>query len=78
MQTQHTTVKNHRLESFANPPPPIETQREDRHLFQTMDDLRLRHGHRKSKRERFLHTAGAVLACLLLTALLYVAILFTG
>jgi hypothetical protein len=42
-----------------------------------MNDLRLRHGARKSRREQLLHTTAAVAACLVLTSLLYVAILFT-
>jgi hypothetical protein len=77
MQTEHTTMRKDQLDSFANPPPQVERQREERHLFQTMDGLRLRHGQCKGRGERLLHTAGAVLACLVLTSLLYVAILFT-
>lgn len=79
MQTQQQPiVKETRLESFANPPPPpaIAEPPQERELFQTMEDLRRRHGQTKGRGERILHTTGAVLACLVLTSLLYVAILF--
>jgi hypothetical protein len=70
-------VENDRPDSVAKPPPATEPRNYENHLFQTMNDLRLRHGARKSRREQLLHTTAAVAACLVLTSLLYVAILFT-
>jgi hypothetical protein len=77
MQTEQAAMKKDQLEAYANPPPPVERERYEPQLFQTMDDLRLRHGKSAGKTERLLQTAGAVLACLVLTGLLYMAILFT-
>lgn len=70
-------IENDRPDTVAKPPPAAEDRPHQTGLFQTMDDLRLRHGSRKSRRERILHTTAAVFACLALTSLLYVAILFT-
>jgi len=76
MQTEHIPMKNDQLDTVANPPPQIEVKRDEPHLFQTMHGLSVRHGRPAGKGERALHTAGAILACLVLTSLLYVAILF--
>jgi hypothetical protein len=77
MPTKSYIVENDRPDTVAKPPPAADDRRIQTSLFQTMDDLRLRHGSRKSRRERILHTTAAVFACLALTSLLYVAILFT-
>jgi hypothetical protein len=77
MQTEQAAMKKDQLETYANPPPPVERKRDEPHLFQTMDDMRLRHGNSAGRGERLLHTAGAVLACVVLAGLLYMAILFT-
>ena len=77
MPTNNYLIENDRPEIVVKPPPAAETRSYEKHLFQTMDDLRVRHGSRKSRRERLLHTTAAIAACLALTSLLYVAILFT-
>lgn len=77
MPTNNYVVENDRPDTFAKPPPATQTTSYDKRLFQTMDDLRFRHGSRKSRREKMLHTTAAVFACLALTSLLYMAILFT-
>jgi hypothetical protein len=77
MSTNNYVLENDRPGTLAKPPPAAETRSYEKHLFQTMDDLRVRHGSPKGRREQLLHTTAAVVACLALTSLLYVAILFT-
>jgi hypothetical protein len=58
------------LEARPNPPPAIDT----RTMFQTVDELAVRHGTARSLKERLGYTAGALALCGLLYSLLYFAV----
>lgn len=62
-------------ETAAKPPPDVQTER-GHSLFQTMDELRARHGNAEGTKERVMHAAAALIGGSLLFAALYAAILF--
>ncbi len=61
--------------SAAKPPPPLGEERGYR-LFETMDELRARHGNATGRKHRMMHAAAALLGGALLFASLYAVILF--
>ncbi len=62
-------------ETAAKPPPSTAEERGYR-LFQTMDELRVRHGSAAGTKDRLLHAAAALVGGSLLFAALYAVILF--
>lgn len=62
-------------ETAAKPPPRAGEERGYR-LFQTMDELRTRHGGAQRTKHRILHAAAALAGGSLLFAVLYAVILF--
>jgi hypothetical protein len=73
-QTEHTeeaTVST----MFAKPPPPAVERRELR-LFQTMDELRVRHGNLPAAKDRLYLWGGGLLVGTIVFGVLYSMILF--
>ena len=62
-------------ENSAKPPPHI-GEEVGHGLFQSMDELRVRHGNTAGGKQRLVHAAAALLAGLLLFIALYTVILF--
>lgn len=71
---QRTDEKSLR-EVLAKPPPPIEEGRETP-LFQTMDELHVRHGNLPATRDRLYHWGGGFLIGSIVFGALYLMILF--
>lgn len=72
LDTEQRIVEASLAEACAKPPPRVS----DLRLFQTMDELRARHGETTAMKQRIMHAAGALLAGTLLFAALYGVILF--
>jgi hypothetical protein len=72
LDTEQPIVEAAPAEACAKPPPRVS----DLRLFQTMDELRSRHGEATGMKQRIMYAAGALLAGTLLFAALYGLILF--
>jgi hypothetical protein len=71
VDTEPQIVEVAPAEVYTKPPPRVS----DLRLFQTMDELRARHGEPKGMRQRIMHAAGALAAGTLLFIALYGIIL---
>jgi hypothetical protein len=69
-QTVDRNLEKLELESRPNPPPPIDTGT----MFQTIDELAVRHGTARSLKERVGYAAGALALCGVVYGLLYFAV----
>lgn len=75
LDTQQRIETTAPAETAAKPPPHIAGERDHR-LFQTIDELHVRHGNRARTKDRVVHAAVALGGGLLLFVALYAVILF--